>query len=141
MDWRIIAVFTPTLFVLYQALSKYFPANSPIFLINAIASAVGTVVMLLLHFFFASKNSTLGVNTITTAVVIGGLISIGNFLIIKAYSMGATQSGFTSIFYPLLIIYGVSAGLLFWHEKLSMYQILGLSLALIGVFLMVYFRK
>lgn len=141
MDWRLIAIFTPILFVIYQAVSKMFPANAPLFLINALASIVGAVVMIILHLFFPSQNNVIDMKTFPLVIAIGLLISIGNFLIIKAYAMGATQSGFTSIYYPLLIIYGISFGLFFFHEKLNMYQIAGLCLSLIGVFLMVYFKK
>ncbi len=141
MDWRILAAFTPILFVIYQAVSKMFSPSAPLFLINALASLVGAVVMIVLHFIFPSQSSSIDLKTLPLVVAIGLLISIGNFLIIKAYALGATQTGFTSIYYPLLIIYGIAFGLFFFQEKLNMYQVAGLCLSFVGVFLMVYFKK
>lgn len=140
MDWKILAIFTPVLFVTYQSISKLLPKGAPIFLVNAVASLIGAIVMLALHKFTANSG-TIDMKTLPLVIIIGVLISVGNFLIIKAYSLGAPQGGFTSIFYPLLIVYGIVFGLIFWHEKLNLYQSLGIALSIIGVLLTVYFRK
>jgi drug/metabolite transporter (DMT)-like permease len=59
----------------------------------------------------------------------------------KAYSLGAPQSSFTAIFNPLYIVYGVLFGLIIWHEKLNIYQVAGMGLSILGILLMVYFKK
>jgi len=97
--------------------------------------------MLILHKMIAGQSGQLDLRLYPLVIFIGILISVGNFFIIKAYSLGAPQGTFTSIYYPLFIIYGIIFGIIFWHEKLNFYQISGLCLTLIGIFLMVYFRK
>ncbi len=142
MTWQIIAVFAPLLFVVYQALSKFFPKDLSPFLINFYVSLMGAAVMLMFYFFTSeSKSLALSPKHLPLALGIGALIAIGNAAIIRAYGLGAPQSGFTSLFYPLLIIYGVALGLLFWREKLSLMQGLGVALSLGGLFLLTYFKK
>jgi drug/metabolite transporter (DMT)-like permease len=97
--------------------------------------------MFILHKVASTQTGSFDIKMLPIIFFIGILISVGNFLIIKAYSIGAPQSGFTSIFYPLLILYGIIFGLLFWHEKLNVYQSLGIILSIIGTLLVVYFKK
>lgn len=141
MNWQIIAIVAPLFFVAYQSLSKLFPKDISPFLINAYASAIGFAVMLLL-FWLTSENKSLALNSkyLPLALGIGALISIGNAAIIKAYGLGAPQSDFTSLFYPLLIIYAVFVGFLFWHEKMNLIQGAGVVLTLAGMFLVTYFK-
>jgi drug/metabolite transporter (DMT)-like permease len=142
VDWKVVALFTPLLFVTFQAISKLLPKGTSIFLINAYASLVGVVVMLLLHFLLSDKKSPiLEVKYIPMALAIGALISLGNFGIIKAYSLGAPQSLFTIMFYVALILYGIVVGLIIWHEHLNLIQVGGILLSVVGVFLVVYFRQ
>lgn len=138
--WQLLAVFTPVLFVTYQTFSKFLPKDAPIFLVNAIASFVGFLVMLGFHFAVSSKIA-ISPKAIQLSVVIGLLISVGNFLIIKAYALGAPQSVFTSLFYPFLIIYGVMYGFVLWHERFHGIQFVGLVCIGVGVILVSYFRK
>ncbi|MGB2731639.1 MAG: hypothetical protein WBC38_01545, partial [Microgenomates group bacterium] len=79
--------------------------------------------------------------SLALALLIGLFIVSGNFLIVKAYSLGAPQSTFTAMFYPVLIILGVLAGVVIWHEKLNALQVLGMALSVVGVVLISYFRK
>ncbi len=139
--WQLLAVFTPFLFVTYQSISKLLPKNSPIFLVNAIASGVGALIMLAFHLFLSNKSQSLSLRTIPLILAIGTLISVGNFLIIKAYSLGAPQSIFTTLFYPLLIVYGVLFGLILWNEKFTAVQFGGLFLIAIGLILVSYVRR
>src|SRR5436189_4436104 len=111
MDWKILAIITPIFFVSYQALSKLLPKDISVFLVNAYASFIGMIIMFLLHIFFsANKSFSLPTKYIPLALSIGALISIGNFFIIKAYSLGAPQSTFSAMFYSLLIVYGLFVG-------------------------------
>lgn len=141
-DWKILAIFTPFFFVTYQSLSKLLPKGTSTFLVNAYASLVGLIVMLSLHLLF-SPNKSLALNTRSAflALGIGVLISLGNFGIIKAYSLGAPQSQFTPIFYIMLIIYGVLFGVLVWKESLNLVQGLGILLSIVGLFIAFYFKK
>ena len=142
MDWKIIAIFAPTFFVAYQALSKLLPKGISAFLVNAYASLIGAVVMLLLHLLFsANKSLALTSKYLYLALGIGVLISLGNFMIIKAYSLGAPQTLFSAIFYPTLIILATLAGLLVWHEKLNLGQSLGIALSIFGILMIFYFKK
>lgn len=141
MDWKILAIFTPILFVIYQSLSKFVPKGAPIFLISAVASFVGAITMFILHKLSPGQAGSIDMKLWPIIILIGVLVSVGNFLIVKAYSIGAPQSGFSSIFYPTLIIYAVVFGLLFWHEKLNVYQALGIILSIVGTLLVVYFKK
>lgn len=141
MDWKILAIFTPILFVIYQSLSKFIPKNAPIFLISAVTSFVGALTMLILHKLSPGQTSSIDMKLLPIVILIGILVSVGNFLIVKAYSIGAPQSGFSSIFYPTLIIYAVVFGLIFWHEKLNFIQFLGAVLSITGTLILVYFRK
>jgi drug/metabolite transporter (DMT)-like permease len=141
-DWKILAIFTPLFFVAYQTLSKLLPKGISSFLVNAYASLVGMVIMLTLHLLF-SPNKSLSVDNKALPIVlgIGLLISLGNFGIIKAYSLGAPQSQFTPIFYVMLIIYGVLFGITIWKESLNLIQFFGIVLSIIGLSIAFYFKK
>ena len=142
IDWRLLAVSIPLLFVIYQSLVKLLPQGIPLFLVNAYASLIGAGIMLLLHFLTSTqKTLVLEQRYLLIALGIGALISLGNFGIIKALSLGAPQSLFTPIFYVALIVYGVIFGLLFWREHLNIIQIIGIVMAVVGLFLVAYFRK
>lgn len=137
-----LAIGAPLLFVTYQSISKLLPADVSAFLVNAYASAIGAIVMLMLYFFTSTEHSfALNSKTLSLAIGIGILVSVGNAAIIKAYGLGAPQSSFTTIFYPLLIVYAIGFGLLFWHERMNWYQVLGTVLSVVGVFLIVYFKR
>ncbi|MDO8583528.1 MAG: EamA family transporter [bacterium] len=141
-DWKILAISTPLLFVTYQTLSKLLPKDVSVFLVNAYASLIGFIIMLTLHLLTSSNKSLiLGTKYLPIAFGIGALIGIGNFGIIKAYTLGAPQSLFTILFYITLIIYGIIFGFLFWHEKLSAIQIAGMLMTIVGLFITVYFKK
>lgn len=142
IDWKILAVGTPLLFVIYQTLSKLLPKDISVFLVNAYASFIGFLIMLALHLFISpDKSLILGTKYLPIAIGIGALIGMGNFGIIKSYTLGAPQSLFTIIFYISLIIYGILFGFLIWHEKLNSLQIIGMILALTGLVMTVYFKK
>lgn len=142
MDWKPLALSVPLLFVIFQALSKTLPKGVSVFLVNAYASFVGMLIMLALYLALdRHKSSAPHGKYIWTALAIGALISLGNFGIIKAYSLGAPQAVFTALFYVTLIVYGVIFGLLIWHEHLKAIQLLGIVLAAVGIFLAAYFRK
>lgn len=140
-DWKILAVTTPLLFVTYQTLSKFLPKDASVFLVNAYASFIGFLIMLTFHLLTSSdKSLILGMKYLPIAIGIGTLIALGNFGIIKAYTLGAPQSLFTIIFYIALIIYGVIFGFIIWHEKLNIFQIIGMLMAIAGLFITVYFK-
>lgn len=142
LDWRLLAVTVPLFFVSFQALSKLLPKTTSVFLVNAYASLVGVVIMLLLHFLTSSNKSIqLPAKYILISLGIGVLISLGNSGVIKAYSLGAPQSLFTPIFYIALIIYGIIVGLVIWREKMQLVQVLGVLLATAGLFIIFYFKK
>lgn len=142
LNWKILAVTVPLLFVTYQTLSKFLSKDVSIFLVNAYASLIGFLIMLSIHFLVSpNKSLTLDPRSLLLAVGIGTLISLGNYGIIKAYSLGAPQSLFTSIFYITLIIYGVLFGLIIWHERLNLPQIVGVILSIVGLWMVVYFKK
>ncbi len=142
IDWKLLAIFAPLLFVTYQTLSKVLPKDTPIFLVNAYASLIGFLIMILIHFLVdPKKRLILDPKVLPVAIGIGILISLGNFAIIKAYSLGAPQSLFSSIFYVALIIYGVLFGFIIWHEKLNLIQLIGIFLSIAGLLMVTYFRK
>lgn len=142
MNWLPLAIFTPLLFAVYQAISKILPKGAPIFLVNAYVSLVGLVIMLSLHFVFDNdKSVALNNKSLWIALIIGVLISFGNFGIIKAYSLGAPQSLFTPVYYVSLIIYGVLIGILVFREKLNPLQLVGILLVLAGLTMTAYFRR
>ncbi len=142
LDWKILAVSVPLLFVTYQTLSKFLPKDISVFLVNAYASFIGFLIMLTLHLLTSQdKSLILGLKYLPIAIGIGALIGIGNYGIIKAYTLGAPQSLFTLLFYVALIIYGVIFGFIIWHEKLNFLQIIGMLMAIGGLFIIVYFKK
>ncbi len=141
-SWKLIAIFTPITFVIYQTLSKLLPKNTSVFLVTAYASLVGSLVMFAIHLLTSSNKSLqLPSKSLGIAILIGLFIVTGNFLIVKAYSLGAPQSTFTALFYPVLIILGVLFGIMVWHERLNLIQVLGIVLSILGVALISYFRK
>lgn len=79
--------------------------------------------------------------TLWIVVGIGLCVSLANYSIIKAYSLGAPQSAFSSIFNPLYIIFGILFGIIIWHEKLNAQQVVGIGLSLVGMLLIIYHRK
>lgn len=142
LDWRILAVTAPIFFVGYQALTKLLPKGTSTLLIGAYALAVGAVMMLGLYLLTGTTRSLqLPSKSLLLSLGMGAGLALGNFGLIKAYSLGAPQSSFTILFYISLIIYGILFGFILWHEKLRLVQIAGIALACIGVFLAVYFRK
>ncbi|MCA9327795.1 EamA family transporter [Candidatus Saccharibacteria bacterium] len=143
MQWLPIAFIAPLLFALYQALSKILPKGTSSYLVNAYASLVGLVLMLALYFLTQRGEVSLKLSpkALYLTIAMGVLISLGNYAIIKAYSLGAPQAQYTAIMYSTLIVYGLLIGLLAFHEKLHLPQLLGVFLAGIGLFLIAYFRK
>lgn len=142
MNWQTLAVAVPLIFVAYQSLSRLLPKTTSIFLINAYASLAGLLIMLVLHLLLSpNKSIELTSKDLMLAIGIGTLIGLGNFGIIKAYNLGAPQSIFTPIFYIALIIYGVFVGFLVWHERINFIQIFGVFLSVVGILLVVYFKK
>lgn len=143
MNWLPLAFVAPLFFAVYQSLSKLLPKDTSIYLVNAYASLIGLVLMLAL--FFATSGSArslrLSPKAFYLALGIGLLISIGNFLIIKAFSLGAPQSQFSAIMYPALMIYALAIGVLIFNEKLHSFQILGVFLTGAGLILITLFRK
>lgn len=143
MTWLPLAFIAPLLFAIYQALSKLLPKGTSVYLVNAYASLIGLLLMVALYFVTSHgvKSVRLSTKASYLAIGIGLLISLGNFGIIKAFSLGAPQSQFSAIMYPTLITYALLIGLLVFHEKLHLIQLLGVIIAAIGLFLIVYFRK
>lgn len=141
MSWQIIAIIAPIFFVGYQAISKFLPKDIPVFLVTAYASLAGTIVMFVLYFFTSeTKSFALSSKQFPLVIGIGTLIILGNAAVIKAYGLGAPQSTFSSIFYPMLIFYSLIFGLLFWGEKLDWHQVIGIVLLLAGIILITKFR-
>ena len=99
--------------------------------------------MLTLYFYstHGSISFKLSAKALYLTLGIGILISLGNFLIIKAFTIGAPQSQFSAIMYPTLIVYGFLIGILAFHEKIHFPQIIGIVFAGVGLFLIAYFRK
>jgi drug/metabolite transporter (DMT)-like permease len=142
IDWKILAFAVPLLFATYQTVSRFLPKGTSVFLVNAYASLIGFFLMLALHLLTSSNKSlVLSGKALPIALVIGLLIGLGNYGIIKAYSSGAPQSIFTPIFYVVLISYGLLFGVLLWHEKLNPPQLLSVAVAILGVVMLVYFKK
>lgn len=142
MDWKILAIIVPLTFVGYQSLSKLLPKTVSLYLVNAYAAIFGIILMLALH-LMTSPNKSLAVNSKTLPLIIGigVLISLGNFGVIKAFSLGAPQSLFSVIFYVTLLIYGVLFGILIWKETLNLPQIFGAILSVFGIAIIFYFKN
>lgn len=142
IDWRLLALIVPITFVSFQSLVKLLPKGVSIFLVNAYASLLGVFIMLLLHFITQSdKSVVLSSKSLWIAVLAGTFISLGNFGIIKAYSLGAPQAVFTPIFYVTLIVYGIFFGLIFFREGLNLAQVFGIFLSVVGVAVVFYFKN
>jgi len=142
LDWKLFALITPLFFIIYQTISKFLPKDTSVFLVNAYASLIGFIIMIIFQLLFSpNKSLTINVKVLPLVIAIGILISFGNFGIIKAYSLGAPQSLFSLIFYVVLIIYGILFGLLLWHEKLNPMQIMGVLLSISGLLFIIYFKK
>lgn len=141
-SWKVIALLIPILFVTYQSLIRLLPKGTSLLLVNAYSALVGAVIMIALYFLTSQDHSLkLSGKPLMIALGIGALISLGNFGIIKALSLGAPQSIFTPFFYITLIVYGVLAGVLFFRESLNIMQILGVLTAATGVAMIFYFKK
>lgn len=138
--WKLIAALAPLSFVGFQALSKALPKSLSPFFVNGIASLVGAVFMFTAY--LATKETTalseISNRSWSFIVGIGLLISFGNYLVIKAFNLGADQSTFTAIFNPAYIIFGLLAGWLIWQEKLTVMQLSGTGLAVVGIILIAY---
>lgn len=142
LDWKIFAIIGPLFYASFQALTKLLPKGTSVFLVNAYAALVGFVFMITLHLLL-SPNKSLALNgkSIPIAIGIGLFLGLGNFSVIKAYSLGAPQSIFSIIAYVVLIIYGIVFGLLLFHEKLSIPQLFGALLSIVGILIIVYYRR
>ena len=142
MTWQILAVITPLFFVIYQSLSKLLPKGISVFLVNTYAFFMGAIVMFIIFLLTSSdKSMALNSKSLPIALGIGALLAVGNAGIIKMFSLGVPQSSFSSVFYPILLIYGVIFGLVFWGEKLNSYQIFGLFLLIAGIILVTKFKN
>jgi len=141
MNWIIFAALAPLMFVIYQGISKLLPDNISVFLVNAYASLVGAIIMFVIYFTTSNDKSLyLNSKNFTLAVLIGIFIVFGNFFIIKAYSLGAPQSLFSTIVYTLLVVFGTIAGALVWQEKINIWQFIGILLSIAGIILVFYFK-
>ena len=141
MNWIIFAALAPLMFVIYQGISKLLPDNISVFLVNAYASLVGAIIMFVIYFTTSNDKSLyLNSKNFTLAVLIGIFIVFGNFFIIKAYSLGAPQSLFSTIVYTLLVVFGTIAGVLVWQEKINIWQFVGILLSIAGIILVFYFK-
>lgn len=142
MDWKILTIITPLTFAIYQSLSKLLPKTISIYLINAYAFFTGFIFMFILHLLLSpNKSLSLSGKSFPIAIGIGILLAIGNFGIIKIFSLGAPQSLFSIFFYLALLIYGVVFGVLLWHETLNPPQIIGTILSITGIIIIFYFKK
>ena len=141
MSWIPFAILVPLMFVIYQGVSKLLPNTISVFLVNAYASLVGAIIMFVIYFTTSNDKSLyLNSKNFTLAVLIGIFIVFGNFFIIKAYSLGAPQSLFSTIVYTLLVVFGTIAGVLVWHEKINIWQFVGILLSIAGIILVFYFK-
>lgn len=141
MSWAILAIIAPIVFVIYHIISKFLPSGISIFLVNAYAFIFGALLMFMAHFLVSEdKSPYLTSKNLIFALSIGACLSFGNFLIIKAFSLGAPQSSFSAIMYPLLITYSLIAGIFIWHEKINVPQFVGILFAIIGIILIFYFK-
>lgn len=142
LDWKIFALLGPLFFASYQSISKLLPKSDSVFLVSAYASLVSAIVIFILHFLLSpNKSLQISAKSIPLVIIIGILTGLGNFGILKAYNLGAPQSLFSPIFYISLIIYGTFFGVLFWHEKLSLPIIFGALLSIVGILIIVYYKK
>lgn len=142
MNWIVFAIIAPLFLSGYQALSKLLPKKTPVFLVSFYIYALATLFFLILH-LIGSSNKSFSLNLKYAPIVIGiaAFLTIANYSIVKAYTLGAPQSSFSAIFNPLYIIFGLFLGVIIWQEKLNLYQALGVALSLIGMMLVIYFKK
>jgi len=130
------------MFSFYQSLAKILPKNIPIFLATAYAFLFGSIVLFIIHLLSSSNKSIImSEKNIPILIGIGALLAVGNFFTIKAYSLGAPQSGFVAVFNPASVTFGVILGFILWQEKLSLGQIAGILLSIIGILFIVSFKK
>ncbi len=142
MNWIVFAIIAPLFLSGYQALSKLLPKKTPVFLVSFYIYALATLFFLILH-LIGSSNKSFSLSFKYAPIVIGiaAFLTIANYSIVKAYTLGAPQSSFSAIFNPLYIIFGLFLGVIIWQEKLNLYQALGVALSLIGMMLVIYFKK
>ena len=141
IDWKLIAISTPVLFVSFQSLVRLVPKGTSLLLVNAYAAATGAVIMLLLHLLTQTdKSLVLNGKSLALSLGIGALIGAGNFGVFKALSLGAPQSTFTPLFYIALILYGIIFGLVFFKEGFNLMQLVGTIVAIAGVVMIFYFK-
>jgi len=88
----------------------------------------------------ANKSVAIGPRVAWLTLGIGTFIALGNLAILKAFASGAPQSGFTVLYNPAYIIFGLALGFFVWHEKLNAPQLGGALLAVIGIILIGYFK-
>lgn len=142
VDWKVLAAIMPVFFVIYQAFAKLLPKGTGTFLAGAYALAAASILMATLHLLTAgNKSLQLPSKSILITLGMGAGIALGNFGIIKALSLGAPQTAFTLLYYISLLIYGVIFGVVLWHEKLHLIQVAGIALAIVGIFLAVFFKQ
>src|ERR1039457_20571 len=104
MDWKILSIITPLAFAIYQSISKLLPKTISVYLVNAYAFFIGFIFMLILHFLLSpNKSLSLSAKTLPIVFGIGILLALGNFGIIKAFSLGAPQSLFSIMCYITLL--------------------------------------
>jgi drug/metabolite transporter (DMT)-like permease len=139
-NWQILTIVAPAFFIAYQALSKLLPKSTSSYLVTAYAMFVGAAVMLVLHFLLSpTKSLSVGPRTMWLSLGIGTLIALGNFTIIKIFNLGATQSAFSSLFNPLYIVYGLTVGVVIWHDRLNIIQLGGVALSIAGIIIISVF--
>jgi uncharacterized membrane protein len=142
LDWKLFAILAPLFFASFQSISKLLPKQTPPLLVGAYSSLVAFIVLFTLHLLLSTTRSlSINSKSLLIIIIIGVLIGLGNFSIFKAYNLGAPQSIFTLIAYVLLIIFGIIFGIIFWQEKLSASQMLGAFLSIIGLLIIIYYRK
>ena len=140
-NWKLAAAIIPLFFVAYQTLSKTLPKGTSVILVTTYASFISAFFILIVHLLTSqNKSLSLTMHSFLLAIAIGILISIGNFLIIRTFSLNAPQTGFYAIFNALYVIYGVVIGLILWHEKLNGIQMIGILFSIMGIVMVAYFK-
>src|SRR3989344_5125614 len=123
--WIILTVIGTLMFSFYQSLAKILPKNIPIFLATAYAFLFGSIVLFIIH-LLSSSNKSIIMSEKNIPILIG---------------IGALQSGFVAVFNPASVTFGVILGFILWQEKLSLGQIAGILLSIIGILFIVSFKK
>jgi uncharacterized membrane protein len=140
MAWLIFSALSAITYTIHDLILKHYAdkINNVFasFILNFSASiALGIV---LIYYFLTNQKEVFSLPdkiSLPIISVAGICLALASFFFIKAFSVGGLVTAVLPSVYILIIILGVLFGVIFLKESISLTQIIGLGLSIVGLIL------